>query len=244
MSRNFHIIWAGLLAAILFLLLPTPTGRPQERVGTAANIVDYAVVIFVVNPQDNSGSNENPLILANNRLYSVNTGAGISMEIGILTCFHIVAQRKENGFIFLFFPKQAKVINAIIIKTEPDFDLALLDQADKETIYLPQARVAKELPSYGEDISFFGCPARQLAWVRYQKIGYISAYAGKDTEGKLRIVEQPYIPLYPGHFGDSGGGVFNQKGELIGIIQKKDNQMPVVYALPLTRDFLKEIGWL
>jgi len=239
-------VWVWVyLAAFLVLLLPLGIDIPQKRVGTAAQPSDFGIVIFVINPkQENTNYTNDLLLLIENNLYALKIGTGISTQLGIITCEHIIASKKEEGSLLIFIAATKEIVGAKITKTNHEYDLALVKPDELEYERFPKSKIAKTLPQNGEEISFFGCPNRQLIFLRYQKMGWISAYAYLDEKKELKIINQPYIPLFPGYFGDSGGGVFNNQGELIGIIQKKDELMPIAYALPITEKFLREIKWM
>jgi len=236
-----NIIWVGLLAAILFLSRPAGVSRPEGRAGDAAKIIDYAAVVFVINPREEIS--EAPILMIRGKQYQVVIASGVITKFGILTCYHVVAGKKEDGYLLLYLPQINKVMGAIVVKTEPEYDLAMMELAEA-CEEIQGAAISKSLPPIGEEITFFGSPARQLLWLRFQRMQRIVAYAGLNEKGELKVVDQPLIPLSPGYAGDSGGGVFNSQGELIGLIQKRDAKMPVVYALPITGRFLKELGWI
>jgi len=242
--NGYNYIWAGLIAAIIIVLLPAYIGLGERAGNQAADIIKFSLVVFIMTPEANSSSiTSDPLLYAGGIRYRVRIGTAVSTEKGIITCYHLISDLADDGFIFFFWPYDDRVIKAKTLKINQDLDLAILDQDEEGALNVPRARLASSPPKNGEEVMFFGSPHRQLIWLRFQKLGYIQAAAGTTKDGVLKVINQPYLALYPCGFGDSGGGVFNSRGELIGIIQKKDNYMPVGYALPLTSEFFDKISW-
>lgn len=91
-------------------------------------------------------------------------------------------------------------------------DLALIKADDSLIPYHTSAKLAEVSPGIGEKLYFVG-QGGGLYWTYLQ--GNVSAYRDKlpaeDTAGPYMQVQAPLF------FGHSGGGAFNENGELVGI---------------------------
>jgi S1-C subfamily serine protease len=133
-------------------------------------------------------------------------GSGVLLENGqILTCYHVLdgynagtikIMRAYNGKVEIREGEEISLVaysgisDLLLLQVTPPFDG-------------PFCKLAEYKPDIGEEISFAGytiLPVTKLRLYRY-------------LEGSLGIM------LTPVFFGDSGGGVFNSNGELIGIIK-------------------------
>ena len=206
----------------------------------ADKVRGYSVVIFVSRPaEDNAylGINEYFLDTEIGR-YRVFIGAGTVVEgIGILTVNHIVEERGENGFIFIWSPEISNVIKGVVKRCDIDLDLAIIEPEKS----IPGCKIAEEEPAEGEQILWIGCPHKMVLWVRFGLMEKIPYMIYVDEAMKFRIKDFHLIPLLPGGPGDSGGGVFNSRGELIGVIMKRHDYFPMAFALPMTKEIFKEI---
>ena len=128
---------------------------------------------------------------------------------------------------------------AKVVGFDEKHDLALLEAQGKA---LPAHRVAKladKSPELGEDVHIVGQTVG-MYWT-YLK-GNVAAYRGKDML-KGKDSEGPWMQVAsPMYFGNSGGGAFNDYGELVGIADwiKRAPEMGFFIHLDTIRSFLQD----
>jgi hypothetical protein len=103
----------------------------------------------------------------------------------------------------------------------------------------------------GEEVIFQGTP-RGVAF--FHRIGFISEFnylLQRHENGNLLLKPECNVPfqvVYPGAPGDSGGGIFNHKGELCGIMYLglSTNEFTIILSNPTAnlRAFLVKAGYL
>lgn len=98
------------------------------------------------------------------------------------------------------------------------------------------SKIAKEKDKVGSKLHIIG-HTKGLNWSYID--GWISAYRFTKAKNGNRNFTQVTAPIY---YGDSGGGVFNEKGELIGITSFIYSIPNVAFAVTLTdiNEFLTE----
>lgn len=125
-----------------------------------------------------------------------------------------------------------------VVKHDKEHDLALLVVDDQKDI--PKhtyANIAKVLPAVGDELHIVGHPAG-LIWT------YVKAIVGSYREKEFQPIGiiGPFIQVIgPVWKGNSGGGAYNQNGELVGIasfITPAPNQSMFVHLFTI-REFLK-----
>jgi len=148
----------------------------------------------------------------------------------ILTVAHLATGKPGGEFVaYVSGGKRSVKLEPYIVKVNEDDDLMLLkfdEEIDREPI-----KIAETL-TIGDDIIFAGYNSLKLPTIRYGKLSYHKLYG---------------VYVRPIFYGDSGGGVGDSKGELIGVIYimfKVENQYAYFgYGVPLEkiRSFL-ELG--
>lgn len=126
-----------------------------------------------------------------------------------------------------------------VVGTDDKHDLALLEAVGGAIPGHESARLAEKVPELGERVHAVGHP-KGLYWTFLEGTvaGYRKTIFGIDTEGPFLQVQSPI------YFGNSGGGCFNDYGELVGIadflykVPSEGFYIPVVSI----RNFLKENG--
>lgn len=111
---------------------------------------------------------------------------------------------------------------AKVIVVDPTHDLALVEAAGKNLPAHDIAYVADENPGIGERLRFIGQP-KGLYWTYIE--GVVAAYRltlpeerSLTTEVNELDVEGPYLQVSaPVWYGNSGGGAYDQDGNLVGI---------------------------
>ena len=147
----------------------------------------------------------------------------------ILTCYHMAAEAPKGHFVVRHFDGktiETRVTSAIVRFSKED-DLLLIRVTPPFKNADP-VRLAKALPSLGEEILFVGHTMFIVPRMRF---------------GKYNFMPSRGILLYPVYRGDSGGGAYNTRGELIGIIYStmcirdggSETQTLVGYAISLEK---------
>jgi len=113
----------------------------------------------------------------------------------------------------------------------------------KEDLRLPGVNVAKEGLFQGEPVMFAGTVNGAAFFARFGFVTAFQRFFRKDDKGILHLSQWTSFPLvciYPGGGGDSGGGVFNAAGELVGVMYcgMQVGTETVVFSNPLV--MLKE----
>lgn len=90
----------------------------------------------------------------------------------------------------------------------------------REDLGLPGIPIASHDVKLGEKV-MFGCSVGGTAYfLRFGYASWFKWYFRKDNEGKLHLthrVNYHFTTVYPSGPGDSGSGIFNIRGELVGI---------------------------
>jgi len=120
----------------------------------------------------------------------------------VITCYHVLVGMPVSTIKIM--KQDGKAIESRtdckILKFDKEHDLLLIKV--NPPFRGDPIKVAAYEPNTGEDIIFAGHNALQLPRMRFAKM----------------LVSPKGIMLFPVYFGDSGGGVFNYNGELIGIV--------------------------
>lgn len=156
---------------------------------TAKDLDDYSIKI-----QD----------YANNDICSgviLNTEEGQS---AILTAKHCVQQGM-----------QVESFPVILVIKDHNSDLAVLYIGTK--LNKKKIRLANNLPKLGELIYIYGYPSGKSTFSMGKIINYLDKSVVKDQDNVYSVIPQISSTSINIKSGNSGGGVFNQKGELIGI---------------------------
>lgn len=130
-----------------------------------------------------------------------------SQPIEVLTALHVVKHMYPNP-IFFGLIRNGQLHLSLISKIDTDNDLALLVTVRPAEDDGPEVPLAKDEPVLGSPAWVIGNPRGILGNISY---GIISNILTVDDGSKYYRID---TALY---YGNSGGGVFNYKGELIGI---------------------------
>ncbi len=157
---------------------------------------------------------ENMLIINHN--YSIGSGFIISKNGYILTCNHII-EGADTIYVEL---KSQKGYNAKLVKKDKNCDIALI-QIDEEKLPVAVIGNSKNVQA-GDSIIVIGNPMpKQIA-------NPLTAFSHSVTWGIIASTERIFgnnkrffqLSL-PVNFGNSGGPLLNQYGEVIGIVNFK-----------------------
>ncbi len=159
---------------------------------------------------------------------SAGSGVIISPEGYILTCHHVVEGATSVNVTL----RSGEVYDAVLVGSDENSDLAVLKiSAEEKFPYAEQGHSADLVA--GEQVVAIGNPLGMLGGT--VTVGYISA-----TEREVAISEDNVMTLIQTdaaiNSGNSGGGLFNLSGELIGIVNSKYSASGVeglAFAIPI-----------
>lgn len=158
------------------------------------------------------------------------TGFAISSNGYMVTNFHVV-----DGEDSLYVQNAAgDSYRAKLVYSDPKFDVAILkvdDPAFKGLGQLPY-NLKKSATDLGEDVYTMGFPGDSLVYGK----GYLASAAGLHGD---TLAYQVSIPVNPGN---SGGPVWDNKGNVIGIIHTRSTQLEGAAFAIKSRYLLKAIN--
>ena len=159
---------------------------------------------------------------------SSGSGVIISNDGYILTCHHVV----EGASAVKVTLRNNNTYNAILVGSDEASDLAVLKISAEETLtYAVQGHSADLIA--GEQVVAIGNPLGTLGGT--VTVGYISSTEREITmsDGSVMTLLQTDAAI---NSGNSGGGLFNLAGELIGIVNSKYSASGVeglAFAIPI-----------
>jgi len=186
------------------------------------------------------------------RFYIAYIGAGTVLpDDYVVTVEHLFDyDKKTQGMICMVWFPDGRVIEANIVKLSEHSkikdwnDYALLKL--RQPAGLPGIKIAKREPQLMDPILFSGSTGGMMFRLR---AGYLEFSQGtlvqEQFSGRLAHVQWfdfPFYTVHPGGPGDSGGGIFNDKGELIGIMYCGVTNYSEEYIFSNPLDVLR--GWL
>ena len=147
----------------------------------------------------------------NARLISGGSGFLIDAKGYIITNAHVL---KGSGAVVV--NSKGQEFNATIANVDPEKDLAILkiNDADYEPLNSLPYSIRKGNTDLGEQIFTLGYPRNDIVYGE----GYLSARSGYNSDS---LTYQVQISANPGN---SGGPVFNNNGEVIGILSTRQSQ--------------------
>ena len=147
-------------------------------------------------------------------LDAIGSGVVVRYEKGektkVLTAFHVIDGHLANGMLVpvkLAFSEEIRFMR--IIKVHKKWDLALLMSTSRERFRGVHAKIAEDYPVVGDKIIVIGNP---MGHIRNVSQGILSKIINLGQYGIRYRTDADVI------FGNSGGGMFNEDGELIGIL--------------------------
>jgi S1-C subfamily serine protease len=149
--------------------------------------------------------------------------------------------------IYVFIPGWDHVVEADLVckSDEGTFwdDYAVIKLREKTK--LPGLRIAEEQPKTGDKVMASGSTGGFAFFTRFLRVTELRWYFNRGYDGILHLTpweDFPYMTVYPGGPGDSGGSICNVKGELAGIMYcgLTNYSEEYVFANPLVilKDFL------
>lgn len=158
-----------------------------------------------------------PTATFNRNVISTGTGFALTSNGIIATCNHIIENAKKirvKGIDLDF----SKSYNAEVLLIDRNNDLALIKIIDDNFNNLPQIpfKIKNDLAQVGEEVFVLGYPLTDIMGNEIKlTTGVISAKTGFQNDVTVFQISAPVQP------GNSGGPVFNKKGELVGIVNAK-----------------------
>ena len=107
--------------------------------------------------------------------------------------------------------------SVFIFRKDEVNDLVLLMGTKQEVVQGPSALVAKKEPLLGETVYIIGAPLQHSKLITRGVLSFI-----EQKDNKRRYLTDAAVI-----FGNSGGGLFNQQGELLGVVTER-RRMPIV----------------
>ena len=147
-------------------------------------------------------------------------GSGTAWYIGggyFITCAHVV---KDIPKVKLHNDK-FNTLEVTVVWSKADLDVALL-KYDGVTQYLadvPALKISNTIPGIGEDIEVVGYPGGQGPLHIFGKIASTPQKPDIDDEDDEELEHEVIAADMTTIAGESGGPVFNDKGEVIGIAE-------------------------
>ena len=150
-------------------------------------------------------------------------GAVLVSSNRAVTSLHIVQESTDVVVRF----KSGRVFAGKVLVRDKDNDLALI-HIESDTPH-PVARIDLGPLELGQDIFMIGHP-NGLHWSLSK--GYVMYSTERpvkfDGENATHVIQADIT----GFSGSSGGGMFNEKGDLIGIVKGRINQTCITYFVP------------
>ncbi len=211
----------------------SPTGLLPEDAGNSAPESSPGAPV-VVRPSGAEMSAEEIYAMAVNQVVGVNSesktnvfgapttgavsGSGfiISSDGYIVTNYHVVSYAAEQGFSLTVMTRDGKSYPAQIIGSEPDNDLAVIkiDASGLNAVKIG----SNDNMKVGEEVYAIGNPLGELNYTMTS--GIVSA-----LDRIIRVDESTSINMFQFdaavNQGNSGGPVYNSRGEVIGIVAAK-----------------------
>jgi S1-C subfamily serine protease len=155
--------------------------------------------------------------------YVVFLGAGTVLRNDyIITVAHLFTHEEESIEMRIFvFIKGSRVAldGELMNKSNPTttpYDYAIVRTPDSTG--LPGIKISRHEPMLGDKVCYIGNTEGLAFNIRFGFIGQNKHYFRRGNEGALHLSfweDFPFWTVTPGGSGDSGGGIFNDKGELV-----------------------------
>ena len=209
-------------SAIIMYLSPSLNGNQLLQLSKAVEVITKNQKI-----QGHILNEVKTKIPENAKLISGGSGFLVDTKGYIVTNAHVL---KGNGAIVI--NSKGQELNATIVYSDNDADLALLKIEDKD-YKQPKAipySIRKKISDLGEEIYTLGYPRNDNDIV-YGK-GYLSAQTGYEGDSNSYQIQ---ISANPGY---SGAPIFNDNAELIGVISTRQKQTEgVAFAVKSNKIF-------
>ncbi len=209
-------------SAIIMYLSPSLNGSQLMQLSKAVEVITKNQKI-----QGHILNEVKTKVPENAKLISGGSGFLVDIKGYIVTNAHVL---KGNGAIVI--NSKGQELNATIVYSDKDADLALLKIQDKD-YKQPKAipySIRRKMSDLGEEIYTLGYPRNDNDIV-YGK-GYLSAQTGYEGDSNSYQIQ---ISANPGY---SGAPIFNDNAELIGVISTRQKQTEgVAFAVKSNKIF-------
>ena len=200
---------------------------PLQLLG--ARLLRASVRLKVYDPQGHS--------LGSGTIIDSWMGTNGTSEALILTCGHIFRDSAGNGKIEvdLFDRGAATTVEGFLVRYDLQNDIGLVSiRSDRQLPAMVLSEEGKEA-KVGEMVLSVGCDHGNDPTVQYSTVKAINSFVGPPN---LQVEGQPAV-------GRSGGGLFNRRGELIGICNFADptDRAGLYGAVQLAYAMLRELNY-
>ena len=158
-----------------------------------------------------------PKLNSNRTRYGSGTYIGNRM---VVSCSHIIYEPDEDGPVqavtHCTFPDGQSIQGECVLRIRGDVSLIVLDH---EPAGMKAVQLASEDPVLGETIWTVGYPGelQRAHTIKQHTVSNVEAWWGRSTEGPPTTLNAtPDEGFTTTQQGDSGGGCFNESGQLIG----------------------------
>jgi S1-C subfamily serine protease len=180
----------------------------------------------------------------------------------LLTCYHVVRDARTVEVLFPRRDSDGKLVaerfwndfftprfTAQVLAVDPSSDIALI-QLKKLPPTARALPLAAAEPEPGEDLHLIGCPTASMALWIYSNGRVRQAYTKKqnltgDNNWKQQIQCRVVEATLPANSGDSGGPVFNSRGEVVGMLSSVAigaDSLSTAISVEVLRKFVSEKG--
>ena len=142
---------------------------------------------------------------------------GVGKYITVVTAAHVIKGLVKRGAkkIHIFSVYDGLYREVMIYKIDNELDLALLISVTKEHKDGPYVNIAHDSPNIGDRVHAIGSPLGDKNTVTD---GIISRFEEVSEKFPRKRQASHYRFTAPIFFGNSGGGLFNDQSELIGVV--------------------------
>lgn len=223
-----------LLAGLFLMALSMGCGGSQPAVRSPSPTISHmgqsTVALVVTDEEGDTYSyctgvwvSQTEILTAN---HCVEAGARMALTFGMTVEEKEFFQDKPVnpvGFVIKFNTDAESVLGeepkethrGTVTRVDRDNDLGLIKVSSDNVPVHQVAELATQMPGIGERILCVGHP-RGLYWTYVE--GVVSSYRGNMPDGDGDVKHGPFLQVSaPIYFGNSGGGVFDTEGKLLGI---------------------------
>lgn len=258
----------AVICGLIFLFFGSILGYSSDITRVSAQVSKYCVGIAAYFPYKPDTYNkirekyirrrwilDSAIVTQDEKQYMVFFGAGTVIKFNyIVTVAHLFDEeyeKPEMSYVLmdgLDHAVKLKVLVVTDLNANYVDDYALVQP--EEDLGLLGAKIGRANPKISETVVFQGCPGGVSFFRRIGFISDLNWMFGRNDNGVFVMSHFgpfPFQIVYPGAPGDSGGGIFNNKGELVGVMYLGLNvhSMTLVMSNPTQnlRDFLTKNGY-
>lgn len=178
----------------------------------------------------------NPQQVRKEKGYATGTGFFVTNDGLIVTNFHVIEESKDITVIDTINNKEYK---AVVVQSDPSNDIAIL-KIDAQSTQVPLSDRFNTLK--GDEVFTLGYPLVSIQGQEQKAtFGHVNSLSG--IKGDIRYA-QIDVPIQPGN---SGGPLFNNKGEVVGVTSATLNQLNTLKAsgaIPQNVNFAVKVDYV